>query len=395
MKFLRSGSIKEKFIDFMAKGLFLGVCALFFLWMVSGAKAASNELSDIKFSKGAESTEIELQTKESVSEDNIAVDFQRNFIQFSLKGVSAFPSKTVAIRNKPVEKAFSYQYQPDLARVRILLNGSSRKYADKISWSVEGSAIRIQIPTIATGAASGITSSAPAAAKDRVVSRLASSDKAESTTPVDADEIAARNELLKSNDSTVFQKASATTANNSIAASSSGEKKEVKSLGEDTPLFLKSTEDRKVKEKEEKSPASKIGIALAGILAAISLLSLGYKKYILGGKLIIQKPHQILDVVATQSLGKQKSISIVRVMDRHLVLGITDQSVNLLMDLGADSNIDKYLDSSPIGASFGDFLARTATTQSSSASPAESINPSQGFRQLMKKKISGLKPLQG
>jgi len=385
MKFLKCGSVKEKILDILAKGIFLGVCALFFLWMVSGARANSNELSDIKFNNADDSTEIELLTKESISKENISVDFQRNFIQFSLKGVSAYPAKTVAIRNKPVEKAFSYQYQPDLARVRILLDGSSKKYSSKVSWSIDGSAIKIQIPTI------------PTPLKTKVASKVSSTvkDVSAMTNSLDAEELAARTELIKSSDTTIFQMASATAIGNAGTVTAPANRKEVKATGEDTPLFLKSTEERKVNIKEEKNPVSKIGVALAGILAIISLLAIGYKKYVLGGKILPQKPQQVMDVVATQSIGRQKSISIVRVMDRHLVIGVTDHSVNLLLDLGSESSIDKYLDSSPIGASFGDFLSRSSGTQSSPTLPMESTTSSQGFRQLMKKKIAGLKPLQG
>lgn len=59
------------------------------------------------------------------------------------------------------------------------------------------------------------------------------------------------------------------------------------------------------------------------------------------------------DVVANQMLMPKKFISVIRIKDKYLVLGVSENSINLLKELDADElSLDNNTDSDPKQSSF-------------------------------------------
>ncbi|MDP3148073.1 MAG: flagellar biosynthetic protein FliO [Ignavibacteria bacterium] len=66
-----------------------------------------------------------------------------------------------------------------------------------------------------------------------------------------------------------------------------------------------------------------------------------------------------IDVLSTQSIMPKKYISVVRVENKYLVLGVSDQSINLLKELDVDESIvDEPLEDESSKNNFLDILKK-------------------------------------
>jgi hypothetical protein len=144
MKFIRNARLRERIIDISTKALLLAVSVLACLWMISGARAATAEITAInQGAAGNGEYAIDFAFSSPVAKEDVAVDYQRNFIQVSLKGVSAYPARTEKLSHPLLEKVFTYQYQPDLARARVLLKGQASEVEGSSRWELDGQTLRI------------------------------------------------------------------------------------------------------------------------------------------------------------------------------------------------------------------------------------------------------------
>ncbi len=66
-----------------------------------------------------------------------------------------------------------------------------------------------------------------------------------------------------------------------------------------------------------------------------------------------------IDVLSTQSIMPKKYISVVKVENKYLVLGISEHSINLLKELDIDENqIDEEVDNDTVKNNFLDTLKK-------------------------------------
>ncbi len=100
-----------------------------------------------------------------------------------------------------------------------------------------------------------------------------------------------------------------------------------------------------VKDAKKKSPISinifsyiKIIIVLAVVILIIYGLSLILKRS-LGIKGAI---HENADIIINQSLGQGKWIQVIRICGKYLVLGITNENVNLLTEIKDKNEIERF-----------------------------------------------------
>jgi flagellar protein FliO/FliZ len=375
MKFIRSGRLKDKVVEISTKGLLIAFSALFFLWMISGARAAAPEIRDISSLETETGFTVEFVTSAPLKKEDLAIEFQRNFIQVSFRGVSAFPAKTVKLKHSPLEKAFTYQYQPDLARARILLSTQAKNLEKNSSLEIIDGKVRVNIVKSASTAAAAIQQKT-----DKVSQKSASAFKAEE----DPAELKAREEIIKAAD----------TAGTTVSTNTSSDKPAPKVESENLPIFTAQSAAAQEK-KESSSTSSKILASLLLVIGIFGAGTLAVRRFVQGKGLPFQRQNRVIETISTQSLGPKKSVTIVKVLDRTLVLGVTGENINLLVDMGTNVSLDKYLDDSPAGASFSDALSSTLKGPVTSA--FESLKPSEaaqsGFRAAMKKRLEGLKPL--
>jgi flagellar biogenesis protein FliO len=389
MKFIRNGRIRDRIIDTVAKGILIAFSALVCLWMISGAKAAGIDIRDIKqhaLDNGDYAVEFVL--SKSVDKSDVAVEFQRNFIQLSLKGVSAYPARTERLNHALMDKVFTYQYQPDMARARLLLKGQASNVKGQSSWEIDGQTVKIII-------GGGSEKAAAATLKDNVKTKASAPTERETAVSADAEEQKAREEI------TLGAKGDKAEA----AASTKAKEKHVDS--ESLPIFAgqNTAAGAAAAAKKEESPATKVFASLLLVIGVIGAGSLAYRRFVQGKGISLQRQAKMINVLSTQALGPKRSIAIVKVLDQHMVIGMSGDGMNLLANLGADVNMERFQDEAMFGSSGGGGVSFTDTLQgaitgsgSSKGTNTGSVTQKlagmdMGFRASLKKRLEGFKPL--
>jgi|GEM_PF-3293970 len=373
MKFIRNAKLRDRIVDFASKALLIAISALACLWMVSGAHAAlPTQITGITTQPQSDgSYTIDFLLSQKVDAKAVSVEFERNFIQLSLKGVSAYPARTETINQAALEKVFTYQYQPDLARARVLLKSAASAIKDKSSWEVTSRGVRITVKGQAVAASdtlktnSASTSATDTAEEERLVQEILAETKP-------GKQVAA----------------------SAIAAPAT--------VSEEQPLFAtktSSTESADAKSKE--SPATRIFASLLLVIGVIGASAVAYRRFALGKGigLPFQGRAKVIDVVSTQSLGPKRSVALIKVLDQYMVVGMAGESMNLLANLGSDVKIEKYLDQSGPGSSFTDAFESAMSNEvspdktSGTGAVTQKGSAGLGIRSSIKKRMEGFKPL--
>ncbi len=412
MKLFTRRNFKKKFFEYGTKLLLLAVTGLFCLWMISGARADALQLTDIKAQASNEGdNRIVLKFSSPLRNDQINVEFQRNFIQLSLDGVSAFPAKNQNVKSEVLEKVFTYQYKPDQARARILLKSDASKVKAQTTWKIDGNTIVVEI---ANGSATVDTISTKASG---IAKRKSSSNEKKSVITEEnslgslnlnaAEEDKIVKEIISGTSSSTVAKQNAPAA--PVIAKEEPKKNTgssvlgINSVG-DEPLFAHSKMNEKlVSETKEKSanPIQKMLTGLLTVIAIMGAVAFGFKKFAAGRGLQFggfgSRQNRVIDVTATHILGAKKSIALVRVADQYLVLGITGENINLLTNLGSDAKVEKYLDENHFGGSFDGALQKKMNASAADDFDAPLAAPapqaSFGIRDSIKRRLTGFKPL--
>ncbi|MGZ3692927.1 MAG: FliO/MopB family protein [Bdellovibrionota bacterium] len=409
MKFIRNSRIRERMVDIATKTLLLAISVLACLWMISGAKAATAEITSIHQSAAGEGEyAIDFAFSSPVAKEDVAVEFQRNFIQISLKGVSAYPARTEKLTHPLLEKVFTYQYQPDLARARVLLNVQASTIEKTSNWEMTSQGLRILVK----GSAALVK--APVAKAKESKDSVKSKSSAAKAAPVSEDP----------EDAKVVQQI-VEESKKPVSASAGKEAKEVKKIDaalaplantEEQPIFA--TQMNAAVDKEAKSKTSPVSRMIASLLLVVGIIgagAIGYRRFVLGRGMPFQRnQNRMIETITTQALGPKRAVSVIRVLDQYMVIGMSGDNMNLLANLGTSINLDKYTDdygiptsaghSSGTGASFADAFQGAISgispsspkgeTRSSQKSEARSeAAPKADFRSMIKKRIEGFKPL--
>lgn len=387
MKFIRNSRTRERVVDVLTKGALIALSALVCLWMVSGARAAGTAgITSIKQEQLADgSWAVDFLLAKPVAKEDVAVDFQRNFIQLSLKGVTAYPARTEKLKHPDLEKVFTYQYQPDLARARVLVKGQASSIKNRSAWEVTDRGIRITV------GANPNTAATEDSVKGVAAAPIKSADK-EALVNVDAEE-AARAEIL--NESAAASKAKS----EGVKAESTASAKTAKPADpESLPLFANSGGQAPVAEKSRELPVSKMLGSLLLVVLMIGAAAMGFRKFALGkGSPFVRQP-KMIEVISSQAMGPKRSIAVVKVLDQYMVVGMSGDGMNLLTNLGADVNIDRFIDAAGPGGSFTDvFQGAISSSDAPPSSAAQTAAPKgdPGVRNSIKKRLEGFKPLRG
>jgi flagellar biogenesis protein FliO len=386
MKFIRNARthrLKERAFDLLTKALLIAFSTLVCLWMVSGAHAGSNSITGIKASPQADgSYAIDFELSQKVKPEQVEVEFERNFIQVSLRGVSAYPARTENINQAALEKVFTYQYQPDLSRARILLKSAASAIKGKTGWELTDKGVRVTVK------GQGAAAVAEAATTDTVKAKSSSA----SAYPAETDEERIVQEILSE------VKPAGKAAEAAIAAE---QKKAVTASSEEQPLFAAKTASQSaVKEKD--TGAARVFASLLLVLGIIGATAVAYRRFALGKGISFQKQGRVIEVISTQGLGPKRSVALIKVLDQYMVVGMAGEGMSLLANLGSDVKIDKFIDQAGPGASFtdafetalsGDSGIEKATGSGAVAAQKPTLGMGLGIRSAIKKRIEGYKPL--
>lgn len=396
MKFIRNERIRERVVDIATKTLLLAVSALACLWMISGARAGTAEITAIHQGNAGTAGEyaVDFAFSSPVSKEDVAVDFQRNFIQVSLKNVSAYPARTEKLSHSLLEKVFTYQYQPDLARARILLKVPANSLEGESRWEVTPQGLRI----VVKGGTETIAAATPVkkeikAVKDTVKVKSAATKAAPAApaTPAaseDPEDALVVKQILEESKKPLTEIAVTKKAESSAAITNT----------EEQPIFAAQT--NAAIEQTNKAKTSPIARVIASLLLVVGVIGAGaiaYRRFVLGRGMPFQRSaNRMIEMITTQSLGPKRSVAIIRVLDQYMVVGMSGDNMNLLANLGTSINLDKYSDDIGTGASFADTFQGALGGISASANPVSKAveeSPKADFRSMIKKRMEGFKPL--
>ncbi len=283
------------------------------------AQAATN-LKKVQITDGSV---VELIFDGKINPNQIKTEFVRDNIQLSFQDVSVYPAKVSMVSGKDLTKVFAYQYSPKLVRARFTVKGDAAQYQSRMQMKVNGKVVSLRIAggksdKIVTSASSAETTSAP----------VPEVKKDSEETKLNAEEQMLLTRVLGSDETKEAKKEEA--------------KSQMDSAERGKPLTSGKTLP---------SPMRSIGVMIfiLGLLGVFFMfmkrLKPGKNAKGLGGFLgklssgLANK--NMIEVVSTHHLAPKKSIVIVRIQNRMLVLGMTNDAVNLITEFKAnDSGID-------------------------------------------------------
>ena len=334
---------------------FLGLLAVTFS---TNAFAITN-LKKVQITDGSQ---IDLFFDGKVSPSQIRTEFFNDIIQISLTDTSVYPAKINSVSGMDLTKVFAYQYAPKLVRCRLSVKGKAESYQGRFHVTNNGKVLSLRISGgTATAISDKITHTA-AAATTAVAAKSSVSAVAPESAPVEIEEKALLEKVMKSEARSVEKKDSARESD-----SKDSDSEESPTL---TGFGKKSTSNKTLGgAKPLPSPFRSLGVLIV-VIGLFGLMMLMVKKVrdarsgasanlekhkgfkglfgqfakmtgnlagSMGGK------GKMMETVATHYLGPKKSIAMVRISGRMLVLGVTNESINLITEFaapGADGEIE-------------------------------------------------------
>jgi flagellar biogenesis protein FliO len=285
-------------------------------WAISGVPSALN----IRQVQVADAERVDLLLDGRIQEGQIRTEYINDIIQLSLSDTNVYPAKISSVSGRDITKVFVYQYAPRLVRVRLTVKGRAEDYQGRVSVRPSGKVLSI---SVGSGVASDQITS-----KSAQVRKKSEAPAAQAAT-TDAEERALLDRILSSE-----KPAPKAEARNSGSARTSRGR---------TPIVAGPT--------SLVSPARAVA-SFMGILLLMAAAFFGLRRLSAAAgkgqngalsRLITRtlgKPARMIEVVATHYLGPKKSIHVVRVAGRTLVLGVSDGSINLITEFQGEAPVD-------------------------------------------------------
>ena len=337
----------------------------------------------------ANQSQIDLEFDSKISPKQFKVEYLRDIIQISLQNVSVYPAKIQSLSGMDVTKVFAYQYGPKVVRCRLTVKGKAETYAKRLELVTHGKTLSVKL--------------GPAAADSVAVSQASTARAEGPSAASDPDEAALLERVMNEDPS-------------KLEANKNGADKGAKDSG-----------SKLTGGKPLPSIWKPMGM-LFGTLGLFFVALLGWKRLrkvnlqshrglsrflgsvgslnVLKGKLSNRR--KMIEVLASHHLGPKKSIVIVRISGRTMVLGITSESINLISHLSGDAETLDWEEESLLTSGLSGTSALSGA-RASSQEPAlgasaqgaqavfsdvlgvESSKPS--IRAQIKSRMEGLKPL--
>ena len=305
---------------------------------------AVTTLKQVQVSKGSQ---IDLLFDGKVGKNQIKTEFFNDIIQISLTDVSVYPAKISSVNSGNLTKIFAYQYAPKLVRCRFTVKGKADDYKARFYMSPRGKILTFRFEQdiaesdqVQVHAASAARV-APGSKGDH--SPAATGGGSEPSARIDsAEEQALLDRVLKSSGPQTQAAAPAV-----VKATDHTTDKITEKTESVDPESLPVHTTKLAGGKPLPSPVAAFG-KFAAILGILGLALFGAKKFLsnrsgdetgvmgaLGrfAKTGLNRKGKMIEVISTHYLGPKKSIAVVRVQERMLVLGITNESINLITSL--------------------------------------------------------------
>jgi len=349
----------------MSWGVTVGALATFALVSPSHAYASAT-LKKVQVTDGSR---VDLFFDAKVRMDQIRTEFFNDIIQLSITEASVYPAKISSISGTDLSKVFAYQYAPKLVRCRLTVKGKSESFQERVQVSADGKVVSVRIQGMSQDeirtSASQSNRVVPGSAGDG--SPAAKSIGSQTNKAASGSETELK---ISDEERVLLEKVMKTPAQAPVqAVASSKEKEQEKSKKEDSSARQQSTSNL-TDGKPLPSPLRSFG-TLFGVLALFGVTVFAIKRFKGGqgldnhkgmsgllGKMASLKlgtKGKMIEVVANHYLGPKKSIAMVKIGGRILVLGISSENINLITELPGDAKTDS-LDGIELDGLFSDSL---------------------------------------
>lgn len=331
---------------------------LFSLLSSMGTAQAMTTLKQVQVSNGAV---IDLLFDGKIDKSQIHTEYLNDVIQISLTDVGVYPAKISSVNGGNLIKIFAYQYAPKLVRCRLTVKGKAEDYKDRLQLGVQGKMINIRLSdspikqdqiTTQSAHAERVASAAPQKGRDEKSEEKPTEKKIEiPTIPVES------LQALKSEES-LLAHVSGTTTSKPIAIANNHE-----SISE--RRSERKTDHLQLSGAKPLPSMMSVVTKLFAVIAFFGVIAFLVKKFSLGSGSLnatkrslnarvvrgennwlsvlggmarnatqgLGRKDKMIEVLSNHHLGPKKSIAVVRVMGRTMVLGVTNESINLISQI--------------------------------------------------------------
>ncbi len=353
------------------------------LLLTLGQASSAQASARLKQIVSGSNSQVELIFDAPVKKNQLKTEYFNDIIQVSISEAAVYPPKILSTRGEGIIKVFAYQYSPKLIRCRLTVRGKAEDYKDRLQAQVQAGGKVIALRLEAAKPASEESESSAASSPAYQEIKSAEGDRA----PAVANDEKKLLEKVLSRSEDKQSEAEAPAERKPSAASGSNP------LGAAQIL----------------SVLAKLGLVLAlclGFIFALNRLKSSdralpkfMKNMLKAGKMGFKPREKMIEMMATYHLGPKKSIAVVRVADRTLVLGISSETISLITQIAADEGFDPALEEdAPAGK------AKAASGASSSDEPTmgfpekfsdqfDRVKLQENLREKIRSKLEGLKPL--
>lgn len=415
------------------------ILAAISLFVVSPAFALTS-LRQIKVTNGtAKSVDVSLIFDKKLSPDAAQIELLKDVIQITLKDVAVYPPKIIPVNDKAITKVFAYQFSPKTVRCRLFVKGNAEDYKDRVSISRSslssesagkglvvhvaaraGTTTQVENPRPFEEVGETVSNQSPIA---EVLTTAAGAGAIPRPMPGALPGPSEKKGVFEN----VTEKTSAeapsrlTGPNTPLSGEDLKQEQEEKALldkvlkasnGEKTPDLGKDFD------KSEKQPLTGgkalpsfkgVFLKLGGVALFALLLGWAFRKIrgsqkktgVLGALqrmakgTLLPKNERLIQVVSTHHIDPKKSIAVVKIAGRLLVLGLSNDSINLITQFGDEG---EALGGGDLAEqAFGEESPFTDLLRSEKSKPtmAETNGPSliPSVRNRIKSRLEGLKPL--
>lgn len=262
----------------------------------------------------------ELTFDEAVSSDQVSLDYINETVQVNLSKTSLDKSISTKVSDEKVRSIYTYRLDDGSVRARIIYKDGIQASSFQNATSVEAQDNKVLI---------------------RVTDRAALPAKTAEADKISDEDLAQAAQWLENADK----------KEQSLAAAKEAEVKasEVKKESE-IPILAAAKTAEHTQKKE--SSATRIILSLGLVLGLLFGFSFFLKKYI---KRSPHKKNSQIKVLTQHYLGPKKSLAIIRVAGESMLIGVTDQNINLIKPLAlldeeipdnTSNNFSKSLDNS-------------------------------------------------
>ncbi|MGK5081700.1 flagellar biosynthetic protein FliO [Bdellovibrionota bacterium FG-1] len=374
---------------------------VFGMWVASSTAFAVTSLKQVQVSNGSQ---ISLLFDGKVQKSQIKTEYLNDIVQLSISDVAVYPAKISSVNGASLTKIFAYQYAPKLVRCRFTVKGKAESYKHKLVLKTNGNG---KMLSVFLEGENDIAEKDPKGPDPEEKALLARVLAAESAPVPQAPQIS-------------IPSASKHESHDSVTVSAAAPVLKQAETVVPSVHLTGTPAGRLTSGKPLPSPIKALS-KTATVLGVFGLLALVLRRVLqkrAGGQIVsavgrfakknLGRQAKMIEVLSTHYLGPKKSIAVVRVAGRMLVIGVTPDAINLITQLSGeefdpsasaeDVDLGSFLGKAPprepvFASMLQKEAVKPAVTPSSRVIPGASQESLSSVRAQIRSRLEGLKQL--